>query len=87
MATWNGLTIDSESAAGIRGEDLIARMADGDRPAFALFYDLYAPRMLGSLLRGLSTGPTPRTCCRKPSITSGDPPFNIRPSDLPRKFG
>ncbi len=52
VATSNGLTIDSEPS-GIRGEDLIARMADGDRPAFALFYDLYAPRVLGSLLRGL----------------------------------
>ena len=53
MATSSGLTIDSDSAAGIRGEDLIARMAEGDRPAFALLYDLYAPRVLGSLLRGL----------------------------------
>lgn len=53
MATWETLTIDDEPPAGIRGEELIARMAAGDRPAFALFYDLYAPRVLGTLLRGL----------------------------------
>lgn len=53
MATWQSLTIDDEPPTAIRGEELLARMAAGDRPAFALFYDLYAPRVFGTLLRGL----------------------------------
>ncbi|HEY4308663.1 MAG TPA: sigma-70 family RNA polymerase sigma factor [Pirellulales bacterium] len=53
MAIWDEIAVESEAPTGIRGEDLLARMAAGDRPAFALFYDLYAPRVLGNLLRGL----------------------------------
>jgi RNA polymerase sigma-70 factor, ECF subfamily len=37
----------------IRSVELIARMAAGDRPAFALFYDLHSPRVLGLLVRSL----------------------------------
>ena len=40
-------------APAIRSEDLIARIAAGDRLSFALFYDLHAPRVLGLLVRCL----------------------------------
>ena len=42
-------------------------MAAGDRSAFALFYDLHSPRVLGLLVRKLAAiEPTLRMCCKKP---------------------
>jgi RNA polymerase sigma-70 factor, ECF subfamily len=40
-------------ARAICSEELIARIAAGDRLSFALFYDLHAPRVLGLLMRCL----------------------------------
>jgi RNA polymerase sigma-70 factor (ECF subfamily) len=45
------MTLTAETRVGADEQDLIARMAAGDRRAFATFYELFAARVHGLVLR------------------------------------